>query len=185
VAYNFITPEESQRMIELIDQKVEAKAYRKRQEFDSGEQQIFDMKEFNDSLVDSIRQRVDEFTKAHFGQDIHIESSYMKVRVPGKQEYAHPIHADNCEYNKFTDECTVEAKTDFWVSHSVLVYLNRCEGGEFFFVGGETLVPEPGLIVGFSSGPENLHGVNKIKSGNRYAIAMWFTKEPERREKYI
>jgi len=171
-------------MIQLIDDKVVNKAYRKRQENEDGEQQIFDMSEFNDPQVNSIRQRIDDFVRSVFGRDVYIESSYMKIRVPGTNEYAHPIHADNCNYNPSTGACPASEETDFWLSHSILVYLNECEGGEFFFDDGETIVPEPGLLLAFTSGPENLHGVRKIQS-DRYAIAVWFTKDYERREKYV
>lgn len=184
VSRNFITGEECKKMIQLIDEKVASKAYRKRQEVEDGEQQIFDMSEFNDPQVNSIRQRIDDFIKSIFGKDVYIESSYMKVRVPGTKEYAHPIHADNCNYNSSTGDCPASETTDAWLSHSILIYLNACEGGEFFFADGETIVPEPGLLLAFTSGPENLHGVRKIQS-DRYAIAVWFTKEYNRREKYI
>ena len=184
VAKNFLSDDECKKMMALIDEKVASKSYRKRQDNEDGEQQIFDMSEFGDPQVDSIRRRIDEFIKSNFGKDVHIESSYMKVRVPGNKEYAHPIHADNCNYNSTTGECPASESTDSWLSHSILIYLNSCEGGEFFFTDGETIVPEPGLLLAFTSGPENLHGVRRIQS-DRYAIAVWFTKDHERREKYI
>lgn len=174
---NFLSRDECDRLIELIDRMVNNS---REQE---SEQQIFNMKSFKDPLVDSIRQRVHDFMKSKINRELYIDSSYMKVRRPGKHEYAHPIHADNCNYCKDTGKCIIETQIDYWVSHSVLIYLNKCKGGDFFFADGETITPEPGLFLAFSSGPENLHGVHRIES-DRYAIAMWFTEDPEREEKY-
>tara|TARA_R110002051_G_C8660337_1_gene488938 strand:+ start:52 stop:546 length:495 start_codon:yes stop_codon:yes gene_type:complete len=59
--------------------------------------------------------------------------------------------------------------------YTSIIYLNDN------FEGGETVVekrkikPKPGLMVLFS-GNQTLHGVNKIKKGNRYTIPCWYTK---------
>ena len=37
--------------------------------------------------------------------------------------------------------------------------------------------PKCGLLVGFTSGPENVHGVLEVTRGNRYALAQWFTQD--------
>lgn len=38
-------------------------------------------------------------------------------------------------------------------------------------------------MVAFSAGKENLHGVKAVKNGRRCALAMWYTLEPEYRER--
>lgn len=42
--------------------------------------------------------------------------------------------------------------------------------------------PRCGRLVGFSSGGENPHGVKAITSGQRCAVALWFTLDPLYRE---
>jgi hypothetical protein len=181
---NFLTPDECKRMIRLIKQKVDAGLYRQRQDNENGEQQIFDMHEFKDKQVNDIRRRVDNMIKTHFDKNAHIESSYMKVRVAGKSGFAHPPHVDTCEYDIKTKKCPIGPKSDHWLSHSVLIYLNSCDGGDFFFDDGKVVKPEPGRMLAFTSGTENVHGVNRIKRGDRYAIAIWFTKDKDKIEQY-
>lgn len=63
------------------------------------------------------------------------------------------------------------------------------EGGEFVFAGlpecgGRDLIlpPRCGLLVAFTSGIENPHGVLKIINGTRRALAMWFTFDEKKAE---
>lgn len=42
--------------------------------------------------------------------------------------------------------------------------------------------PKCGRMVGFSSGGENPHGVKAVTSGQRCAVALWFTLNPLYRE---
>ena len=79
---------------------------------------------------------------------------------------------------------------------SALLYLTRhaedeaeVEAGHADFSGGELLFhdndydrcirPEPGLLVAFTSGEANLHAVQRVTSGTRFALTMWFTTRPE------
>ena len=79
---------------------------------------------------------------------------------------------------------------------SALLYLTRhtedeaeVEAGQADFSGGELLFhdndydrcirPEPGLLVAFTSGEANLHAVQRVTSGTRFALTMWFTTRPE------
>jgi len=95
----------------------------------------------------------------------------------------------------------MESSCCAWRSHSALLYLNDgggadYEGGEFIFKNeypwqkdqacyGEDLIitPQCGTMVSFTSGGENVHGVNRLKSGIRYALAIWFTKDTKRIER--
>jgi len=43
------------------------------------------------------------------------------------------------------------------------------------------VVPKCGRVVGFNA--SNYHGVQAVQSGKRCAVAMWFTLDPEHREK--
>uniref|UniRef100_A0A3Q2X6V6 procollagen-proline 3-dioxygenase n=1 Tax=Haplochromis burtoni TaxID=8153 RepID=A0A3Q2X6V6_HAPBU len=72
---------------------------------------------------------------------------------------------------------------------SALLYLNAdFEGGEFIFTEMDaktvtaSVKPKCGRMVGFSSGGENPHGVKAVTSGQRCAVALWFTLNPLYRE---
>uniref|UniRef100_A0A7S2HJ38 Fe2OG dioxygenase domain-containing protein n=1 Tax=Haptolina brevifila TaxID=156173 RepID=A0A7S2HJ38_9EUKA len=66
--------------------------------------------------------------------------------------------------------------------YSAVLYLNRKGdgfwGGDFCFVDDgrdEVVEPRPGRCVLFPSGFEHLHRVCSVSSGNRFALAAWFT----------
>ena len=40
------------------------------------------------------------------------------------------------------------------------------------------LLPEPGTLVAFDSGNANLHCVERVSRGSRFALTMWFTSSP-------
>lgn len=72
--------------------------------------------------------------------------------------------------------------------YSALLYLTpQGEGGAF---DGGTLVfhderedvlvrPRQGMLVSFTSGSANLHAVNPVTGGQRFALTMWFTTRPD------
>ena len=101
----------------------------------------------------------------------------------------------------------------FQRSHTAILYLGDegedFDGGEFVFAnalnippelpvdqGGcpvdenpgvrqtYTVKPKCGMLVAFTSGPENVHGVLEVKRGSRYALAQWFTQDPYYAENY-
>lgn len=41
------------------------------------------------------------------------------------------------------------------------------------------VLPQRGLLVAFTSGASNLHAVEHVTSGSRFALTMWFTTRPE------
>jgi hypothetical protein len=128
-----------------------------------------------------------DYITNHFRDDeIYFEYTHLTKRIPGKEDYSHGIHCDQCDWNPVDGSCIEkEESCCAWRSHSMILYLSECEGGEFFFYdnGIKTFVnPTPGTLVGFTSGPENIHGVNKVVSGVRYALAIWFTKNPLKAE---
>lgn len=127
------------------------------------------------------------------GEDIYFDYSHLTSRTPGALDYSHGIHADSCMLSH--DRKTCVEKPDnccAWRKRSALLYLNgapETTGGEFVFegaaeCGGKDLVlpPKCGLMVAFTSGMENPHGVYKIKSGTRQALAIWFTFDASRAE---
>ena len=85
-----------------------------------------------------------------------------------------PPHADNV----FIHEPATPhycAQRDY----SVVVYLNEeFEGGYTYFPQYEyDVIPETGKLLMFPSGDEYVHGVSEVISGERYTLAVWFSKE--------
>ncbi|XP_077980515.1 2-oxoglutarate and iron-dependent oxygenase domain-containing protein 3-like [Glandiceps talaboti] len=86
-------------------------------------------------------------------------------------EYWHP-HIDKVTYETF-DYTSLIYLTD---------YSNDFTGGRFVFVDKEanwTVEPKVGRLSFFTSGSENLHYVEKVASGTRYAITVSFTCDEE------
>ncbi|XP_053974330.1 2-oxoglutarate and iron-dependent oxygenase domain-containing protein 3-like [Hylaeus anthracinus] len=83
-------------------------------------------------------------------------------------EYWHP-HVDKETYKSF--------------HYTSLLYLNDFgrdfEGGRFIFIDRDnvntTVEPRKGRVSMFTSGSENLHAVEKVQSGIRYALTVSFT----------
>jgi predicted 2-oxoglutarate/Fe(II)-dependent dioxygenase YbiX len=88
----------------------------------------------------------------------------------------HGRHADNCRQNEQGD----------WVANhtpnrdaSAIYYLNEAfDGGEIVFHQQQLAVkPRCGLLVAFPSGADYTHEVLPMRSGIRYTMAIWFTKQ--------
>ncbi|KAK1881263.1 2-oxoglutarate and iron-dependent oxygenase domain containing protein 3, partial [Dissostichus eleginoides] len=60
-------------------------------------------------------------------------------------------------------------------------YGSDFSGGRFIFMdpnGNRTVEPRAGRVSFFSSGTENLHRVEKVSWGTRFAITVSFTCDP-------
>ncbi|XP_050718580.1 2-oxoglutarate and iron-dependent oxygenase domain-containing protein 3-like [Eriocheir sinensis] len=86
-------------------------------------------------------------------------------------EYWHP-HVDKETYESF--------------HYTSLLYLANYgqdfEGGRFVFIdrdSNKTVEPRQGRVSAFTSGSENLHFVEQVTSGTRYAITVSFTCDPK------
>ncbi|XP_012270421.1 2-oxoglutarate and iron-dependent oxygenase domain-containing protein 3-like [Orussus abietinus] len=87
-------------------------------------------------------------------------------------EYWHP-HVDKETYKSF--------------HYTSILYLSDYdrdfEGGRFIFVDqnnvNTTMQPRKGRVLMFTSGSENLHAVEKVTSGTRYALTISFTCDPQ------
>ena len=88
----------------------------------------------------------------------------------------HSRHADNCRQNEQGD----------WVANhtpqrdvSAICYLNgEFDGGEIFFEQTQlTVKPRRGLVLVFPSDADHVHEVLCVRSGVRYTMAIWFTKQ--------
>jgi len=158
----------------------------------------------------AVRAKLRRLTMDRFN-DKRVMWEYMDItaRHPGKtQYYSHGFHVDRCFLlDENTRECEErESSCCAWRDYTIMMYLNNehqeFEGGKFVFPGDkrvgdkkkyegkgilcgeEDLVVEPrcGTVVAFTTGPENVHGVTKVESGVRWAVAGWMTVHPQRRE---
>ena len=88
----------------------------------------------------------------------------------------HDRHADNSRQNEQGE----------WVANhtpqrdvSAIYYLNdEFEGGEIVFDRAQLGVnPRRGLLLAFPSDADHVHEILPVRSGARYTMAIWFTKQ--------
>jgi predicted 2-oxoglutarate/Fe(II)-dependent dioxygenase YbiX len=88
----------------------------------------------------------------------------------------HGRHADNCRQNEQGD----------WVANhtphrdvSAIYYLNEeFDGGEIVFERQQlTVKPRRGLLLAFPSDAEHVHEVFPVRSGVRFTMPIWLTKQ--------
>jgi len=142
----------------------------------------------------------------HFklGKSLCVEFTHLTARTSGEYDYSHGVHADNCRIDDLEKRICVSDPDSCcaWRSHSSIMFLSNppeFEGAEFFFEdqddsclaeiegvrieGNRTYItPQCGTLVSFTSGVENVHGVAKVKSGTRWALASWFTQDCDQYE---
>ncbi|KAG7230705.1 hypothetical protein INR49_019518 [Caranx melampygus] len=148
-------------------------------------------------LFYDISERARRIIESYFmlNSTLHFSYTHLVCRtaITGQQDHrndlSHPIHADNCLLDPEANECWKEPPAYTYRDYSALLYLNGdFEGGEFIFTEMDaktvtaSVKPRCGRMVGFSSGGENPHGVKAVTSGQRCAVALWFTLDPLFRE---
>uniref|UniRef100_A0A493T2Y2 2-oxoglutarate and iron dependent oxygenase domain containing 3 n=1 Tax=Anas platyrhynchos platyrhynchos TaxID=8840 RepID=A0A493T2Y2_ANAPP len=131
-------------------------------------------------LCSDVRRRIQEKIAQTFG----ISSSAMYLTKPTffsrinsteakttHDEYWHP-HIDKVTYGSF--------------DYTSLLYLSDYAedfgGGRFVFMdegSNKTIEPRTGRVSFFTSGSENLHRVEKVRWGTRYAVTISFTCNPD------
>ncbi|XP_032514640.2 2-oxoglutarate and iron-dependent oxygenase domain-containing protein 3-like [Danaus plexippus] len=135
---------------------------------------IFDQNDFNTFRV--VKDKIRYAIAHHFGvQPTKIYLTYptffseisTKKAVTIHDEYWHP-HVDKESYKSF--------------HYTTLLYLGDYnidfKGGQFVFIDSNynyTVEPRKGRLSMFTSGAENLHHVQKVTSGVRYAMTISFT----------
>ncbi|KAM7387872.1 hypothetical protein PAMP_024083 [Pampus punctatissimus] len=148
-------------------------------------------------LFYDVSERARHVIESYFllNSTLHFSYTHLVCRtaITGQQDHrndlSHPIHADNCLLDPEANECWKEPPAYTYRDYSALLYLNGdFEGGEFIFTEMDaktvtaSVKPKCGRMVGFSSGGENPHGVKAVTSGQRCAVALWFTLDPLFRE---
>lgn len=145
-------------------------------------------------LLLAVRQRMVQAVQEHLDPGARAEHTQLIHRVGHKDNQGMPTHADNCQYQWGEDVCRASDVCCAWRSHTVFTYLSddNVDGGEFYIARDSAnarhgrrreedlaikVRPKCGQMVGFSSGGENLHGVLPLKSGSRYSIGLWLTKD--------
>lgn len=126
------------------------------------------LKTFMRIVQDDVRRRLRE----HYGleKELYPGATHIVVWPTGSAlgDHADNAYADGSpNYVPYRD-------------YSAVIYLNDdFEGGTFYFKTGEParVTPQSGLLVAFSAGIEDCHGVLPITSGTRYAMPMWFTHD--------
>ncbi|XP_061665391.1 urotensin-2 receptor 2 [Syngnathoides biaculeatus] len=140
-------------------------------------QDVFTEEDFH--LYRDVRKRIQTLIAEEFGLDqalmyltkptffSRINSTIAKTQ---HDEYWHP-HIDKVTYGSF-DYTSLLYLSDYGVDFT---------GGRFVFMdqdGNKTVEPKAGRVSFFSSGSENLHRVEKVTWGTRYAITVSFTCDP-------
>ncbi|XP_020774908.1 urotensin-2 receptor 2 [Boleophthalmus pectinirostris] len=139
--------------------------------------EVFTQEDFQ--LYRDVRRRIQETIAHTFALDENllfltkptffsrINSTEAKTQ---HDEYWHP-HIDKVTYGSF--------------DYTSLLYLadygSDFTGGRFIFMdqdGNRTVEPRAGRLSFFSSGSENLHRVERVTWGTRYAITVSFTCDP-------
>ncbi|KAM7371192.1 hypothetical protein PAMP_010683 [Pampus punctatissimus] len=138
---------------------------------------VFTQEDFQ--LYRNVRKRIQAVIAETFGLDptlMYLTKPTFFSRINSTEaktqhdEYWHP-HIDKVTYGSF--------------DYTSLLYLSDYgsdfTGGRFIFMdqnGNRTVEPRAGRVSFFSSGSENLHRVEKVTWGTRYAITVSFTCDP-------
>ena len=147
------------------------------------EHPLFNNRTISVNDVDSLKcqkiLRVFEFKVTQAVSKLHDCKSYVFM------EYWDIVHWDaGMEMGAHRDN-QYDPHTDLSARHyTAICYLNDdySGGSTFFSEENKECTPETGKLVTFKSEVE--HGVNKVISGDRYTLAMWFTRDENKiREK--
>eukprot|EP00441_Pelagodinium_beii_P039482 CAMPEP_0197635686 /NCGR_PEP_ID=MMETSP1338-20131121/11433_1 /TAXON_ID=43686 ORGANISM="Pelagodinium beii, Strain RCC1491" /NCGR_SAMPLE_ID=MMETSP1338 /ASSEMBLY_ACC=CAM_ASM_000754 /LENGTH=1032 /DNA_ID=CAMNT_0043207799 /DNA_START=12 /DNA_END=3110 /DNA_ORIENTATION=+ len=117
-------------------------------------------------------------------------TSYRRESQPAAGTDALAEHADNC----FAEgrSCVRAPPRYHWRSHSAVLFLHSpasgdFEGGSFYFSPSwrsresrQRIEPQPGRLVTFTAGPENIHGVEEVTNGTRCSLNVWLTRDSYR-----
>ena len=125
--------------------------------------------------------RATEIMNVYPFSNTHTRFTYEAKKLNGRLDFTMKKIDEEVMVNYF--QIVRWPKNSFQEKH--IDFINHCYTSIIYlndnFEGGETVVekrkiqPKQGLMVLFS-GNHTLHGVNKIKKGNRYTIPCWYTK---------
>ncbi|CAH1268733.1 prolyl 3-hydroxylase 3-like [Branchiostoma lanceolatum] len=144
----------------------------------------------------TLSDKARRFVLGYFGlPELYLTYTHLVCRTADanstddRTDLSHPVHADNCQLDLSDFSCPQVHPLYTPRHYSAVLFLNDgFKGGEFFFAHNKNfsaqsrVKPKCGRLVGFSSGEENLHGVQAVLSGRRCVIAMWYTMDRRYRE---
>lgn len=166
----FLTPEESQAFIDYYENATEnwmetcfynARVMDPMSPLEKGPINIINQDYFN-----NLRLRLQEYGEDAMQRKLRNLTLSAHKWLPGA--FA-PDHADNAE---------MDGTLNAWQENKMvtIIYLNDdYEGGELTFRDHDiSIAPKQGTMVAFDVGFGNVHGVNEIKSGQRWTmLASW------------
>lgn len=145
-------------------------------------------------LFVDVRQRLHKIIKQYFNvPNLLVESTHFTNRSADTLAHGmHGHHADNCDYDWASNTCYRKEHCCMNRDYTAVLFLNDNgvdhTGGRFVFrhtglkdecdQGEDDMIPLPpkcGRMVFFSSGGENVHGVETLYSGYRLTMATWYT----------
>ena len=142
------------------------------------------------ATVERVRRKVARAYGADLGQLRVSDATLVRLRAAAEEAREASetgaldvgvLRGDHFSYHRpHIDQVSVRE-----YEYSALLYLARhgedFDGGRLVFHDPErdvVLLPEPGTLVTFASGNANLHCVERVSRGSRFALTMWFTSAP-------
>lgn len=112
-------------------------------------------------------------TGAAHDSTIHPETAVLTRLRDGQ---GHEAHADNARRSGADWVANHTPHRDF----AGILYLNAVRGGLLKFSRADvgSVQPAPGTYVTFPCGPDYVHYVTPVDKGDRFTLAMWFTRTP-------
>lgn len=165
---NFLTPEECQTLIDYYESSAESWQEtcffnaRVMDPIEPSKKMIYP--EINKPYFDQLRGKLEKISEDVFGKKVKNLSLSAHKWMPGA--YADD-HSDNSE---------LDGKPNAWRENKfvTIIYLNdNYIGGKLYFRDHNlSLAPEAGTMVCFDVGINNVHGVTRIESGDRYTMLL-------------
>lgn len=135
---------------------------------------IIDMQDILPEIIDLYKNIVYNIINPFYEFEINDSEIPQLLYYPEGGHYK-PHYDGVSTWKTPTGEIIWRKSTDRDLS-TVLFLNDDFEGGEFTFPDFRIKVkPEPGLLVCFPSNQLYKHGVEPVKSGNRYSIVNWMT----------
>lgn len=122
-------------------------------------------------IMQNARAAIIQRQHAHFGIRGPLYNDTLQI-VHWGPGMSMPVHSDNSDLHGSPNE----------VPHrefSAVTYLNDdYEGGDLVIPPLKLRIrPKPGLLICFRGGLEHCHGVLEVKSGTRYTMPGWYTRD--------
>ena len=131
---------------------------------------------FDPGLVADLVRQVSEQLRAWFGIEEPLYCDYAAA-TRSTEGMSHVAHAD-------AETLDGEPNHTHWRLVTAMLYLNTMgedfTGGELEFPRlGQVVQPVAGRLVGFRCDGIHTHAVPAVTSGERRAMAFWYTRDPQ------